>query len=87
MARSKKTTLKQFLENRAKTIAVSNKRAALFADAMNKNIKGEIYSGLAYWNICHDVFSDNEIAEKLCFECWTAFDFKRSLEEAGVPFP
>ena len=44
MARRKKTTLKQFLENRAKTIA-----------------------------------------EKLCFDTWTAFDFKRSLEEEGVP--
>ena len=85
MARRKKTTLKQFLENRAKTIAVSNKRAALFADAMSKHIKGDVYSGLAFWNICHDVFGDNPIAEKLCFDTWTAFDFKRSLEEEGVP--
>jgi len=85
MARRKKTTIKQFLENRAKTISMSNKRAALFASAMNKSIKGDVYSGLAFWNICHDVFGDNEIAEKLCFDCWAAFDFKRSLEEAGVP--
>ena len=84
MARRKKTTLKQFLENRAKTIAVSNKRAALFASAMNKSIKGDVYSELAFWNICHDVFGDNPISEKLCAECWQAFDFKRSLEEAGV---
>lgn len=79
-----KTTLKQFLENRAKTISMSNKRAALFASAMNKHISAEVYSGLAFWNICHDVFGDNEIAEKLCVDCWQAFDFKRSLEEAGV---
>ena len=84
MARRKKTTLKQFLENRAKTIAVSNKRAALFADAMSKHIKGDVYSGLAFWNIAHDVFGENVLAEKLCFECWQAFDFKRSLENAGV---
>lgn len=84
MARRKKTTLKLFLENRSKTIGWSNKRAALFASAMNKSIKGDVYSGLAFWNICHDVFGDNPISEKLCFECWQAFDFKRSLENAGV---
>ena len=84
MAQRKKTTLKQFLENRSRTIRSSNPRAARFASAMSKSIKGDVYSGLAFWNICHDVFGENQIAEKLCVECWQAFDFKRSLEEAGV---
>lgn len=84
MTTSETLTLKSFLENRVRTIRRSNPHAALFAEVMSKRIKCDIYSPLAFWNICHDVFGENEIAAKLCYEAWTAFDFKRSLVVAGI---
>lgn len=74
-------TLKEFLENRSRTIRVANPQAASFAAVMAKRIMPDTLTGEDFLGLTQEVFPQNEIAKKSALKTWDAFTFARSVQE------
>lgn len=74
-------TLKDFLENRSRTIRSANPRAAQFAGVMAKRIAADTLTKEDFLRLANEVFPQNEIAKKAAPKTWDAFTFQRVVQE------
>ena len=79
---TEKLNLKSWLDNRSRTVRTANPRAAKFSEVMAKHISGDVYAGIAFWNIAKDAFPQTTIAEKITYDTWQSYLFARDCKNA-----